>query len=409
MRNGPLPALLEHLRQWATPETSGLCDAQLLARFRTEPDRDVFAALIQRHGHMVWRVCRNVLRQEQDAEDAFQATFLVLAQNAASIRDTSALAGWLHGTACRIARRARRDAATRRIHEHKRGSMPPTQAREESAWREILALVDDEVQNLALRQRAVFILCSLEGKSLAEAATLLGWKVGTVSVTLSRARQQLRRRLTRRGVELSAVLAGLALATESAPAALVERTLHTALALAAGKRAAELVSASVASLVRQASQTFVETKLRLVVFLLAASLVAAGVAGFAWHKPADNPETAAGSLPRRADAVKSERLDRFGDPLPPGAVARIGSVRWWFGSSHGPLVYTPDGKRLVFRDHRGVVHVMDATTGKELRRLDIPGDGHQSCFALAPNGQTLATGNSRGSEIRLWDLRTGKQ
>ncbi len=417
MSGGQWPAILEHLRRWAAPEAASLSDAELLARFVTERASDAFAALMQRHGRMVWSVCRNVLGQEQDAEDAFQATFLVLARKAASIRKGTALASWLHGTAYHIAWRARRDSITRRKHERKGANMPRAEVAAESSWREVQAILDEEIQKLSARQRAVFVLCALEGKRLAEVAGQLGWKEGTVSGTLSRAREQLRRRLARRGVELSAVLAGLALATAPASAvsaALVEGTLHAALALASGGPTAGVISASVASLLRQATQMFAVTKLRLVVFTLAASVITTAVAGFAWQRPEDKLESVTEGAAREADLPRAERdvrarTDRFGDPLPPRAVARIGTVRWWCGKSHGPLAFAPDGKSLALCENRGVVRFLDTTTGKELQRIAIPDGGGWSCFALASNGKMVATARLRSSVIRIWDVRTGKE
>jgi WD40 repeat protein len=114
------------------------------------------------------------------------------------------------------------------------------------------------------------------------------------------------------------------------------------------------------------------------------------------------------------ESAKSEkghvaRIDRFGDPLPVGAVARIGTARWWCGRNHGPLLYTPDGKRLVSRDFAGDVHILDAASGNELRRLDISDDGRGACFALAPNGEILATGGFGTPMIRIWDVKSGKE
>ncbi|HEY7153868.1 MAG TPA: sigma-70 family RNA polymerase sigma factor, partial [Gemmataceae bacterium] len=419
MKSGPLPAVLEHLRKWASLEVGVLSDAELLARFAAGREEAAFAALMQRHGRMVWGVCRHVLRHEQDAEDAFQATFLVLARKAGSIRKGMALASWLHATAYHIATRARRNAALRRARESKGESMPPAEPISESAWREVLAILDEEVQRLSERQRAAFVLCSLEGKSLAEAARQLGWKEGTLSGTLTRAREQLRRRLARHDVTLTTVLAGLAVSGESAaPTALVEKTCRAALALAAGQSIVGAVSPPIAFLVREATRSLVVTKLRVLAVALTVAVAAAGVAGFVGQKPESKQEASDAPAARNADQPNlakgpRERTDRFGDPLPTRAVARIGTVRWWCGRIRGELVntlvYTPDGKSLVFSGDRDTVHFLDVATGKELRRIVIPEEGRRPCFALSPNGKTLVTANLGSPAFHVWDVRTGKE
>lgn len=113
--------------------------------------------------------------------------------------------------------------------------------------------------------------------------------------------------------------------------------------------------------------------------------------------------------PSEPEKQRSTRLDRFGDALPEGAVARIGTVRWWCGDSDGSLVYAPDGKSLVFRDFRGTVHILDATTGKELRRIHIPDDKEGCCFTVGPNGKIVATAALNSPMVRMWDMTTGKK
>ena len=172
-------------------QTQANSDAQLLQRFAAHQEAAAFATLIERHGRLVWGVCSRVLGHHQDAEDAFQATFMVLARKAGSIRRAEALTCWLQGTAHRVALRARRDAATRRRHEQRVLPMPAQHAVFQTSLEEVMAILDQEVQRLPAKQRAVFTVCALEGRSLEEASRQLGWKVGTVSGTLARARQAL--------------------------------------------------------------------------------------------------------------------------------------------------------------------------------------------------------------------------
>jgi RNA polymerase sigma factor (sigma-70 family) len=216
-----------------------LTDAQLLSRFVAERNESVFAALLRRHGNLVYGVCRNVLRHEQDAEDAFQATFLVLVRLAGSIRSEKALSSWLYRVAYRVATRARRAAARRRQQEERAARPPDAPPSCELAWRDLQAILDEELNRLPEKYRAPFVLCCLVGHSKSEAAAELGWKEGTVSSRLAQARELLRARLARRGVTLSAILSGLALARGSAsatvPSALLANTQKTALAFATGE------------------------------------------------------------------------------------------------------------------------------------------------------------------------------
>ena len=281
----------------ATRESS---DTELLGRFSASRDEAAFAALVMRHGPMVWAACHNVLRHEQDVEDAFQATFVVLARRANSIRKTQAVGSWLYGVARRVAMRAKRDASVRRAHEQRAAGRGQAPARPQADLRETLALVDEEVQRLPDRYRAVFVLCSLEGRSTAEAARQLGWKEGTVAVTLTRARKKLRERLARRGVTLSAALAVLALtraAASAAPAALVRSTIQAAILLAAGHQAAAtgVLTAGAAALTESMMKTMFRTNLRLAVLLfLATGVLGTGLGVFAYQGP---PQAREGQVP----------------------------------------------------------------------------------------------------------------
>ncbi|HZY86846.1 MAG TPA: sigma-70 family RNA polymerase sigma factor, partial [Gemmataceae bacterium] len=172
-------AVLGTVRRLAAAQSvSRLSDPQLLERFRRDNDQDAFAALVKRHGPLVRKVCWRVLGHAEDVEDAFQATFLVLARHVGSIRRQGALGSFLHGAAYRTALRARRDASRRRHHEREAPRMARSEPNLEVAWREIQAVLDEETAALPEKYRAVFVLCCLEGQSKPEAARHLGIKEG---------------------------------------------------------------------------------------------------------------------------------------------------------------------------------------------------------------------------------------
>jgi RNA polymerase sigma factor (sigma-70 family) len=213
-------------------------DADLLERFVSRRDGKAFAALMERHGPMVLRLCRQLLSDVHDAEDACQATFLVLARKAASIRKGEALGSWLYGVAHRVAARARALRARRRQRERQGAALADIEAGGGPEPSDLQPVLHQEVNRLPERYRVPVVLCYLEGKTNAEAARALRRPVGTIKVRLARARQMLRTRLERRGLALSAGLLAAALAENAAPAALPAAlravTLKAALRFAAG-------------------------------------------------------------------------------------------------------------------------------------------------------------------------------
>jgi RNA polymerase sigma factor (sigma-70 family) len=177
-----------------------MTERQLLDRFVTANDPDAFQILVERHGPMVLAVCRTVLREHHDAEDAFQNTFLALASRAGTIKHADTIGPWLHRVALRVAQRARFKAAQRQAHEKNCTNSGPEYPSDPPDF-SLLGLLREEVSRLPDRYRLPVMLCYLEGKSNEEAASQLRCPVGTIKGRLSRARQTLRDRLSRRGLD----------------------------------------------------------------------------------------------------------------------------------------------------------------------------------------------------------------
>jgi RNA polymerase sigma factor (sigma-70 family) len=206
------------LRRLGEAEGRELTDEELLDRYRRGREEGAFAALLRRHGGMVWGVCRRLLGQQQDAEDAFQATFFVLARKAGSIGRGNLLGNWLYGVAYRTALKARRSAA--RWQSRRRPlTVEPAAVGDGGEGADVPALVDEELRQLPEKYRVPVVLCCLEGMTKEEAARSAGWPEGTVSSRLARGRDLLRQRLTRRGVTCSAAPVAALLAGGAAPAA----------------------------------------------------------------------------------------------------------------------------------------------------------------------------------------------
>jgi RNA polymerase sigma factor (sigma-70 family) len=280
-------------------------DAELLGRFVARRDEGAFAALLERHGPLVLAACRQVLGDAHDAEDAFQATFLVLARKAGGVRRQASLAAWLHRVALNIARTARADAARRRGHERQAVVMARATPAEDEAARDWRPLLHEEVDRLPEKYRAPVILCYFEEQTHDEAARRLAWPVGTVKGRLARARGLLRARLARRGLAPAAGVAALleqSAARAAVPAALARSTLQAALQFAATPAAA-LASASSLRLAQGALQAM--TRGRLVVAFLVAVAAAVG-GGLLALRPAEEAPPrgppAAGSALRPAPA-----------------------------------------------------------------------------------------------------------
>jgi RNA polymerase sigma factor (sigma-70 family) len=314
-----------------------LSDEQLLERFVSEGGASAewaFAALVERHGPMVFRVCRNVLRNPDDAEDAFQATFLVLARKAGTIRGRGSTASWLYGVALRVSSDARKAAVRRRTHERGGAAMTPRKP-EHLHVDDIGPLLHELVGSLPDKYRAPVVLCYFEGLTHEGAARHLGWPIGTVQGRLARARDLLRSRLIRRGLAPAAAALATAVGPPSAsantvPPALARATVRSAIDFAAGKAtAAGTVSTAASTLAKGALIAMSWNRLR-INFVVAAAVLGAGLLGLAWAQP--NPPAAK----RRAVGAERTITPPVGKPQVLNAEGDVGRITW-----------SADGSRLA--------------------------------------------------------------
>jgi RNA polymerase sigma factor (sigma-70 family) len=317
-------------------------DGQLLARFAADRDEAAFTALVKRHGPLVLAACRRLLRDWHAAQDAFQATFLVLARKAEAVAQPELLSRWLHGVACRTALRARADAARRWERERRAAPAGAVAPDEGLVWRELRPVLDEEIARLPRRQGAAVVLCYLEGRTNAEAARRLGCSRGTVATLLARARARLRRRLAGRGLSVPAALVATALLGSArgagVPVTLTDSTVKVAAAFAAGGTgAAGSVSARAASLAEGVTQTMMVKKLKVIAAtLLLAGLVAGGAGVLAYRASAQGPPAAVAEAPapvaapvakpRAPEGAVAYRTDNFVVTAPSQAIAE--KVGW---------------------------------------------------------------------------------
>ncbi len=325
---------LNTLYQWGA--MGSWTDGQLIGRFLAggEGTEDAFRILIHRHGPMVLGVCRRVLRDEHAAEDAFQLTFLIFVRKVGGLRDQSLLTGWLHGVALRVAKKERSKGARRQLIERqaaKDAIGPPGDPNEA----ELRSVIDEEIRRLPERYRLPLVLCQVEGLRHDEVAHRLGCPVGTIESRLSRARQQLRVRLTRRGLSPSASIMSGALrplGLNAVAPTLVEATIRAAANASASPGPARLTILS--AFLRLRRILVFSPKLHagaissLFILITGAALVGLAVYRAEGEPPA--PE-GAGYLPRRAAKRRictrlraTRKLDRSRQPFPDRPI----SVHW---------------------------------------------------------------------------------
>ena len=304
----PSPVIQILRRAALAQDAGGRTDGELLGGFVARRDESALEALIRRHGPMVLAVCRRVLGNESDAEDAFQAAFLVFVRKAASIRARELVGNWLYGVAYRTALKARSAAARRRAKERRAATMTPTRANDEEDWAELLPLLDRELSRLPEKYRIPIVLCELEGRSRKEAAGKLGVPEGTLSSRLATARRMLARRLAPHRTGSAGCGLGAALVRASAgagvPPPLLASTAKAASLFTAGQAATAVVSARVAALAEGVLKTMLLMKLA--AGFLAAVVVASAAVVFACRPPARAAQ-APPAVPSPAPAAKVDK------------------------------------------------------------------------------------------------------
>ena len=303
--------VIQHLRRVALcKDGAGLTDAQLLQEYLSRREEAALAALVRRHGPMIWGVCRRVLHNYHDAEDAFQATFLVFVRKAASIAFPELLANWLYGVAHQTATKARATAAKRKTREMQVKQMPEPAAAENDLWNDLQPLLDQELSRLSDKYRSAIVLCDLEGKTRKEAARQLGVPEGTLAARLARGRKMLATRLARHGLAVSCGSLATALAQNTAsasvPSGVVGITVKAASLVAAGQvTAASGISIKALALMEGVLKAMFLSKLKIATPIV----LGIGLIGISWGlyptRAAEPPEAKQGADPRPPSELTS--------------------------------------------------------------------------------------------------------
>jgi RNA polymerase sigma factor (sigma-70 family) len=401
MADGQLSVVLRHVHKLMGAQAlEELTDGQLLERFISRQEEAAFAALVRRHGPMVLGVCRRVLHHWHAAEDAFQATFLVLFRRARSLDRRGSVANWLYTVAYHVALKARANAAHRSLRERQVVEMPQAETQPDEVWRDLQPVLDEELSSLPDKYRAPIVLCYVEGKTNAEAARLLGWPIGTVKGRLSRARELLRTRLGRRGITLSTGLLGVVLAEHASaavPGLLVDSTIKTIALLAAGKATTALAAAPAAVLAEGVLKAMFATKLKIATALL----LAVGVLGMG-----------VGTVTQQVLAQRQSEASARPEP-PPVHLTNASSQRLAQAKSKPPATPAASSEPKVKNLVRVMGRVLDAG-GKPVANADLAVLGQPAAPLRGPRtaerpGEALAQGKADAEgHFRLTIQQTSK-
>lgn len=374
-------------------------DGQLLEAFSSQGDQEAFAELVGRHKAMVLGICLRIVQSPPDAEDAAQAVFIALACKASKLRKDRSAGAWLHHVACQASLDVR-EARNRRVARRKKVAAMIAQLSPQVSEQELQELrdtLDLELDRLPTKYRQALVLHYFEGLNQEQTAQRLGCKVGTLSSQLHRGREMLRKRLVKRGLVLTGSALGAAMVQTTAAslasaaaaipsASFVGATVQAASLAACGglPGAAGIISCHVAAIAKGALHSMFIAKIK---------AVAAGVA-------------AAAAL-TAAVAVTAANLDLYGDPLPTGASARLGSVRFRQGGAIEAIALSPDGKYLASasRDNNTTT-LWEVATGKELWSARF-GDMSRS-VAFSGDGKLLAASGQDGT-VKVWQTVGGKE
>jgi RNA polymerase sigma factor (sigma-70 family) len=383
-----------------------LSDAQLLVRFLDLDDQSAFGLLITRHGGLVQSVCQRILRHSFLVEDAVQATFVILARKGDTIRKRESVSSWLFGVARRVALKAREQYLRQLHHEQLAATLKESPSQESTNWEELLNTLDEELHRLAPCYQAPLLACYYRGLTQDEAARELGWPLITLRRRLEKARAILKDRLTRRDVSFAAVLFANSVSDWNAVKGMSETLRLQTIQTIRQWRSGEAIHPSIDLLVQGTLPMLKSMK-----WFIAATIVVVsclGVVGWIWSQL---PLQQLPELVQKTPSNKTKDANpSIGEPpLPDGAVARLGSMKFNPGEMLHGCFYTPDGKQIISMGDR-FVRIWDRETGYEVRHFPVPplNLSYQDDVILSEDGKTLYSLKSRRNEIATWDIETGK-